>query len=484
MEIIVQPVILSGGAGTRLWPFSREAFPKQFLSLSEDNTLLQQTLLRTHSLEAEGIKAVTNNALIVCNESHRFLVAEQLRQIDQQAKSIIIEPEGRNTAPALTLAAHVAIEGGVDPILVVMPSDHLIQNQKVFRDRVIHAAKLAQDQYVVTFGIVPDKPETGFGYIRKGDQLGDQACILNAFVEKPNAETAKAYLQSGDYLWNSGIFVMRASLWLEQIGKHRPDLAECCKQAVHQGKQDSDFFRVNRDVFIQCPADSIDYAVMEKITGNLGSVKAVVLSLDAGWTDLGSWSALSEVMQQDSAGNVTQGDVFTSDTNNSMLCSQNRFLAAIGVYDMVVVETADAVLVAHKDKVQDIKLVTEYLKNTDRSEHIFHTKVHRPWGNYESIDSGSRYQVKRLTVNSGASLSLQLHHRRAEHWIVVSGTAKVTRGDETFLLRENESTYIPLGVKHRLENTGTDPLEIIEVQSGSYLGEDDIVRFEDQYNRD
>lgn len=483
MEIIIQPVILSGGSGSRLWPFSREAYPKQFLPLFEDQTLLQQTLLRTDALGLQNIRVETSDPVVVCNESHRFLVAEQLRQIDRQASAIVLEPEGRNTAPALTLAACLALRDGHDPVLVAMPSDHSIRDQQAFKEAVVNAAVLAQDGFLVTFGIVPDRPETGFGYIRKGSRVGECGFLLDRFVEKPDVETAIGYVDSGEYFWNSGIFLMRASVWWEAIRNHRSDIAECCEQSVIGGQRDSDFFRVAADKFLESPNDSIDYAVMEKISAHTGKREAAVLPLDAGWSDLGSWSALGELMKKDDAGNVYQGDVFAKDTRNSLLCSQNRFLAAIGVNDVVVVETPDAVLVVHKDNAQDVKLVTEYLKEADRSEHIFHSKVHRPWGNYESIDHGSRYQVKRLTVNPGASLSSQMHHHRAEHWIVVSGTAKVTRGEKTFLLGENESTYIPLGVKHRLENPGTIMLEIIEVQSGSYLGEDDIVRFEDIYNR-
>jgi len=365
----------------------------------------------------------------------------------------------------------------------VMPSDHHIEHVAAFQQRVLDAVELASDGTVVTFGIVPDKPETGYGYIRKGKELGNQVFELDSFVEKPDAMTAAGYLSSGEYLWNSGLFVLRASVWLEQIRKYREDIASACAIALETAARDGDFVRVDKARFGACPSDSIDYAVMEKLSGQRGGVRSVVLSLDVGWSDLGSWSALSEVRPQDSDGNVTVGDVFTKDSHNSLLYSQSRFLAAVGVEDLVVIETTDAVLVAHKDKAQDVKAITEHLKKSSRHEHVFHAKVHRPWGDYEGIDHGSRYQVKRLTVKPGATLSLQMHHHRAEHWIVVKGTARVTRGEESFLLGENESTFIPLGVHHRLENPGVIPLEIIEVQSGSYMGEDDIVRFEDKYNR-
>jgi len=479
MEISLQPVILSGGSGTRLWPYSRETYPKQFLPLAGERTLLQQTVLRTNEVGDEQTRIFTLAPIVVCNESHRFLVAEQLRQIEAGGGPIILEPFGRNTAPALTLAAHLAMNDGSDPVLVVMPSDHLIQDEAAFRRVLTHAVELAQQGSVATFGIVPDRPETGFGYIRKGEAIDESASVLDAFVEKPDLEQAKAYLDSGEYLWNSGIFVMRASVWLDEIAKHQPDIAEACEQAVKRGHRDADFFRVHSEDFDRCPGDSIDYAVMEKLSGQSGDVKAVVLPLDAGWSDLGSWPALQETREQDEHGNVIQGDVFAQETTNSLLYSQDRFLAVIGVDHLIVIETPDAVLVAHKDKAQEIKSITEHLKQSGRSEHMFHSKVHRPWGDFESIDHGARYQVQRLTVKPGATLTMQMHHHRAEHWIVVSGTARITRGDETFLLGENESTFIPLGMKHQLENPGSIPLEIIEVQSGSYLGEDDIIRFED-----
>lgn len=486
MTIDIQPVILSGGSGTRLWPFSREAFPKQFLSFVGDRTLLQDTIARVAGLDEEdsGLGFRVAPPLVICNELHRFLVAEQLRQIGFDEAPILLEPIGRNTAPAVTLAALEATRNTeADPVLVIMPSDHHIEDVGAFRGRLAEAVELAAKGRLVTFGIVPDRPETGYGYIKKGPSVTEHAFVLSRFVEKPDIQTAVGYLNSGEYLWNSGLFVMRASVWLNNIERHRSDIAQHCRDAFSLARREADFIRVDRAVFQACPSDSIDYAVMERLTSTAGESTALVLSLNVGWSDLGSWSAVSDLKAQDANGNVTHGDVFAKDTHNSLLYSQGRFLATLGVDNLVVVETTDAVLVAHKDKAQDIKAVTEHLKNAARQEHIFHTKVHRPWGNYESIDHGTRYQVKRLNLKPGATLSLQLHHHRAEHWIVVKGTARVTRGEETFLITENESTYIPVGVRHRLENPGAIALEIIEVQSGSYLGEDDIVRFEDKYSR-
>ncbi len=483
MKISIQPVILSGGSGTRLWPYSREAYPKQFLSFTGDQTLFQDTVSRVEDIGGDPVKLEMKSPVVVCNELHRFLVGEQLRQLGFDEFAIILEPMGRNTAPALTLAAMQASVGGDDPVLVVMPSDHHIEDVAGFRQRLLAAIFKAAEGGVVTFGIVPTKPETGYGYIRKGEALGDESFLLDGFVEKPDALTATAYLASGQYLWNSGLFVLRASVWLEQIRQYRPDIAQACQDAFTQAKGDGNFVRIDKARFAACPSDSIDYAVMEKLAKGPGGVKSVVFSLDVGWSDLGSWSAFSEIRPQDDNGNVAVGDVFVKDASNSLLYAQNRFLAAVGVSDLIVIETTDAVLVVHKDRAQEVKAITDHLKCSLRQEHVFHAKVHRPWGNYEGIDHGERYQVKRLTVKPGATLSKQLHHHRAEHWTVVHGTAKVTRGEETFLLCENESTFIPVGVQHRLENPGVIPLEIIEVQSGSYLGEDDIIRFEDQYNR-
>lgn len=475
----LQPVILSGGSGTRLWPLSRQAYPKQFLALAEDLSLLQATASRLEDLDCELLAP-----LVVCNEAHRFLVAEQLREIDHDAAAIILEPAGRNTAPALTLAALAAVKDGADPVLIAMPADHVIGDAETFRETVAAGLQLAEQGRVVTFGIVPDAPETGFGYIRRGEPVpGGAGYVLDSFVEKPDLAAAASYQQSGEYYWNSGIFMLKASRWLGLVGHYQPDMLAACEAAMAHGAHDLDFCRVGHDDFVACPADSIDYAVMEPLA-EAGDGQAVVLPLDAQWSDIGAWSALWAVRDQDAAGNAVQGDVFIHESSGNLLHADHRMVAAIGVNDLVVVETADAVLVAHKDRAQDVKQVTEHLKNSARQEHVFHTRVHRPWGSFEGIDEGDRFQVKRLSVNPGASLSLQMHHHRAEHWIVVRGTARVTRDDEVFLLAENESTYIPLGARHRLENPGSLPLEIIEVQSGSYLGEDDIVRFDDVYQRD
>ncbi len=484
MNIAIQAVVLSGGAGTRLWPFSREAYPKQFLSFTGGETLFQDTLARVVGLKGENNTFGILPPLVVCNEMHRFLVAEQLRKMGLENGSILLEPIGRNTAPALTLAALGAVEEGANPVLLVLPSDHFVAEVAGFQARLAEAIELAATGSIVTFGIVPNKPETGFGYIHRGASFGENAFILGGFREKPDEATAQEYLASGEYFWNSGIFILEAKTWLGEIGRHRPDILETCTEAWRSSKRDGDFIRVDKALFSRCPSDSIDYAVMEKLAGGTpDSPRGIVLPLDVGWSDLGSWPALTSVRPTDGDGNVMIGDVFTKDTRNSVLYSQSRFLAAVGITDVVVIETTDAVLVAHKDRAQDVKAITDHLRKTERSEHVFHAKVHRPWGDYEAIGNGSRYQVKRLIITPGSSLSLQLLHHRAEHWIVVKGTARVTRGDETFLLTENESTYIPLGIKHRLENPGAIPLEIIEVQSGSYLGENDIVRFEDRYNR-
>ncbi|NJD07909.1 MAG: mannose-1-phosphate guanylyltransferase/mannose-6-phosphate isomerase, partial [Methylococcaceae bacterium] len=462
---LIQPVILSGGSGTRLWPYSREAYPKQFLCFAGETSLFQDTAARIAGLaEMAGGEFGVVQPMVVCNESHRFLVAEQLRQLGYERSTILLEPVGRNTAPALTVAALQAMADTVDPVLAIMPSDHHIEDVASFRSRLLEAVREAAAGAVVTFGIVADKPETGYGYLSKGAELKPGVFVLDRFVEKPDAPTAEAYVASGDYLWNSGIFVLRASVWLEQIRRYRADIAAACEQALAGSKRDGDFLRVDKKAFTGCPSDSIDYAVMEPLTRESGGLSAEVLPLNVGWSDLGSWSALSEVRPCDDQGNVLVGDVYRKDTGNSLLYAQSRFLAAIGVKDLVVIETKDAVLVAHKDKAQDVKAITDYLRQSARPEHIYHTKVHRPWGDFEGIDHGERYQVKRLTVKPGARLSLQRHHHRAEHWIVVKGTAKVTRGDDVLLLTENESTYIPLGVDHRLENPGVIPLEIIEVQ--------------------
>ncbi len=463
----LQPVLLSGGSGTRLWPLSREAYPKQFLPLAGDDTMVQETWLRVAPLSARA-------PIVVANEEHRFLVAEQLRQIGAPAPAIVLEPVGRNTAPAIAAAALQAMAGGEDPLLLVLPSDHVVRDAAGFRRAVQEASAAAQAGALVTFGVVPSAPETGFGYIQSTATQG--LGKVQRFVEKPDAATAQGYLAAGGYYWNSGMFLFRASRYLEELERHRADIVAAVRKAFEAARRDGDFIRLDREAFAACPSDSIDYAVMEK-TGD-----AMVLPVDIGWSDVGSWSALWDVAERDADGNAHHGDVIAIDSRNSYAYAQ-RLVALVGVDDMVVVETDDAVLVARKDRVQEVKQVVARLKDGQRSQAVLHRKVYRPWGAYDSIDMGERFQVKRITVKPGAALSLQMHHHRAEHWIVVSGTAKVVRGEETLLLSENQSTYIPLGVTHRLENPGKVPLELIEVQSGSYLGEDDIVRFEDVYGR-
>lgn len=474
----IQPVILSGGSGTRLWPLSREHYPKQLLSLCGDLTMLQDTVIRL-----DGV-AQLQDPILVCNEQHRFLVAEQLRQLGRQAARVILESVGRNTAPALTLAALWATQNNEDPILIAMPADHVIRDSTAFHDAIKGAQNLAEKGYMITFGVIPTAAETGYGYIKKGTPIDSEEHIfaVSAFVEKPDLATAEQYLASRQYFWNSGIFMFRASIWLEQIALHRPDIAQACQQAFDQSKDEKDFLRPNANLFIACPSDSIDYAVMEKAAGIKGSRVAVV-PFSAGWSDLGAWTALYDINEGDLNGNVLRGDVLAHDTRNSLLFSAHRLVASVGLEDIIVIETADAVLVMHKDHAQNVKQIVQRLKEQKRDEHLTHRKVSRPWGTYEGLDSGDRFQVKRIIVNPGATLSLQMHHHRAEHWIVVRGTAKVTCGEKVFLLAENQSTYIPLGIQHRLENPGRLPLEMIEVQSGSYLGEDDIVRFEDVYGR-
>lgn len=469
----IVPVILSGGSGTRLWPLSREHYPKQLLAFVGEQTMLQETARRLEGLSGQL------PAVVVCNEEHRFLVAEQLREVGHLPQSILLEPFGRNTAAALTLAALAIAERTPDSIMLAMPADHVIRDLDSFHDAVKAGQGEALAGKLVTFGIVPTIPETGYGYIRKGARLvSGNAYQVDRFVEKPDVMTARGYVASGDYLWNSGIFMMTAVRWLEELQQFRPDIAAACLDAWREGRRDMDFFRVGKDAFGRCPSESIDYAVMEK-TNN-----AVVIPLDAGWSDIGAWSSLWEASARDHDGNVLRGDVAAINSQDTLLISKHRFVAAVGLRDVIVIETADAVLVANKEQAQDVKTVVNFLKNAKRSEHITHRKVYRPWGCYEGVDIGETFQVKRITVNPGAALSLQMHYKRAEHWIVVKGTAKVTRGDDVFTLIANQSTYIPIGTKHRLENPDTVPLEMIEVQSGSYLGEDDIVRFEDKYNRD
>ena len=469
------PVILSGGSGTRLWPLSRQLFPKQLLPLVNDKTMLQDTVARV-----QGMPNVVKDVVVVCNEEHRFLVAEQLRAIGINHATILLEPEGRNTAPALTLAA---LSLKPEDVMLVMPADHVIQNIDAFQAAINQAANLAAQGNVVTFGIVADRAETGYGYIQRGDKLADSEIYQIArFVEKPDQKTAQSYVSSGEYYWNSGMFILQAGVWLNQLEKFNPAIVETCRKAIKNGSDDQDFFRVDKAAFLSSPSDSIDYAVMEKLTTD-SDVPTAVVPLQAQWSDVGAFAALWEIGNKDQDGNVIKGDVKTIASRDSMLLSQGRLIAGVGLTDTVVVETADAILVANRDHVQDVKQIVDWLKQQKREEHLIHRRVYRPWGSYESIDVGQRHQVKRITVNPGAALSLQMHHHRAEHWVVVHGTARVTRGEETFIVSENESTYIPIGTKHRLENPGAIPLEMIEVQSGSYLGEDDIVRFEDQYGR-
>ncbi|WP_265941740.1 mannose-1-phosphate guanylyltransferase/mannose-6-phosphate isomerase [Dechloromonas sp. A34] len=475
----ILPVVLSGGSGTRLWPLSREKYPKQLLPLVGEQSMLQATVARLDGIAGLG------EPLLVCNEDHRFVVAEQMRLLGKQGKTLL-EPFGRNTAPALTLAALWAQQQDDDCVLVVMPADHVILDGAVFRDTVVKAVALAETGLAVTFGITPDCPETGYGYIKQGVPLADGsgAFKLARFVEKPNREVAQAYLDSGDFLWNSGLFVMRASTWLNALQLCRPDILDACRAALRGGGEDGEFVRVDRVMFEKCPSDSIDYAVMERLTtGQAGLPESAVIPLSAGWSDVGAWDALWKVLPKSEAGNASRGDVLLEGCHNTLAISEGRLVACVGVSNLVVVETDDAVLVAHHDATQDVKKIVDRLKADKRSLAQWHRKVYRPWGWYDGVDSGERFQVKRIGVKPGASLSLQMHHHRAEHWIVVSGTARVTKGDEVFLVTENQSTYIPLGVKHRLENPGIVPLEMIEVQSGSYLGEDDIVRFEDTYGR-
>lgn len=470
---MILPVIMAGGSGSRLWPLSRELYPKQFLSVSGEQTLLQQTVSR--------LKGLLHQApLIICNEEHRFIAAEQLRVENHAHSGIILEPVGRNTAPAIALAALHAMahdEDNADPVLLVLAADHVIADEAVFQTSVKHALALAEQDLLVTFGIVPDHPETGYGYIQAGQAL-EQAFHVDHFVEKPDMATAEQYIAAGNYFWNSGMFLFRAKRYLEELEKFRPDILTACRAAIDTRSEDLEFIRVDNEAFGACPDDSIDYAVMEK-TDN-----AVMVPMDAGWNDIGSWSALWDISNKDENNNVIKGDVLSVDSRDNYLLADDKLIATVGVNNLVVVETKDAILVAHRDKVQQVKQIVQQLKNAHRSEFKIHREVYRPWGKYDCIDCGLRDQVKRITVNPGEKLSIQMHHHRAEHWIVVSGTAKVTNGDKTFLVTEDESTYIPLGTIHALENPGKIALEMIEVQTGSYLGEDDIVRFEDRYGRE
>jgi mannose-1-phosphate guanylyltransferase/mannose-6-phosphate isomerase len=470
---MLYPVILSGGSGTRLWPLSRAALPKQFLPLVSEHTLFQETLLRLKDFPDMAAP------LVVCNNEHRFLAAEQLHAIHAVPLLQILEPIGRNTAPAVAIAAFAVQEKDAQSVLLVLPADHLIQDISGFHNAICSALALAQQDKLVTFGITPNEPATGFGYIERGTVLenNDHTFSVARFVEKPDLDTAQQFLASGDFFWNSGMFVFKAEVYLKELQRHRPDIYQAAQMAWQHSAHDLDFCRLDEKDFAACPSESIDYAVMEHTQA------AAMVTVDIGWSDIGSWSSLADVSPQDTQGNARRGDVYIAETANSYVRAESRMVAAIGVRDLVIVETADAVLVMHKDFAQDVKHTVEYLKQAERTEHLVHRRVYRPWGYYEGIDVGERFQAKRIMVKPGSKLSLQMHHHRAEHWVVVSGNAKVTRADEVLLLHEDQSTYIPIGVKHRLENVGKTPLYLIEVQSGSYLGEDDIVRFEDDYKR-
>ncbi|HEC5276932.1 TPA: mannose-1-phosphate guanylyltransferase/mannose-6-phosphate isomerase [Enterobacter cloacae] len=457
------PVVMAGGSGTRLWPLSRTLYPKQFLSLNTNLTMLQETLRRLHGVEHWP-------ALIICNEAHRFIVAEQLRKEEIKHSGIMLEPVGRNTAPAVTLAALKACADGDDPILLVLAADHEIQDEATFIKALEKAELFARQNKLVTFGIVPTSPETGYGYIHTGAKIAGGGYEVAEFVEKPKKNIAEMYLSSGDYLWNSGIFMFKASVFLKELQKYRPDILDVCKNTLQNSHVDLDFIRLDQVVFNDCPEDSIDYAVMEK------TKDAVVIPLDAKWSDVGSWSALWEISSKDKEGNAVRGDVLIEESSNNYLYSQHRLIGAVGIKDLVVVETKDAILVAHKEKVQQVKNIVAQLKSKNRSEYIQHREIFRPWGSHDTIAEGSRFQVKHVIVLPGQITAKQIHFHRTEHWVVVSGTAKVHLENETYLIAENESTFIPVGVPHAIENPGKIPLEIIEVRSGAYLGEDDVVR--------
>ncbi len=467
---IMYPVILSGGSGTRLWPLSRSLYPKQFLALHTDNTLFQETLLRLETLDL-------HDPIVMCNEEHRFIVAENMRTLGKEAHAIFLEPVGRNTAPAIAVAALEALKEDNDAILLIMPADHVIENTKAFAKGVKSAKNLAQKGHIVTFGIKPTSPHTGYGYIETGDSLSSDAFQLAGFKEKPDAKTAEAFLKQGRYLWNSGMFCFKARTYLEELEKQHQSIVACAKAALEGAKNDLDFIRLSAEPFEKCIDISIDYAVMEHTD------HGVVVSLDAGWSDIGSWNSLWEVCDKNKDNNVLKGDVIAQNTQNCFIHGENKLVCTLGLDQMIIVDTKDALLVAHKDHVQDIKAIVAKLKKSDRKEVLHHRTVYRPWGHYNSIDFGERDQVKRISVKPGAKLSLQKHFHRSEHWIVVKGTASVTRGEETLMVSENESVYLPVGTVHALENPGKIPLELIEVQTGSYLGEDDIVRLEDLYGR-
>ncbi|HED3054311.1 mannose-1-phosphate guanylyltransferase/mannose-6-phosphate isomerase [Raoultella ornithinolytica] len=467
------PVIMAGGTGSRLWPMSRELYPKQFLRLYGQNSMLQETITRLSGLD-------THEPMVICNEEHRFLVAEQLRQLDKLSHNIILEPVGRNTAPAIALAALQATKNGDDPLLLVLAADHIINNVQVFHDAVRIAQKYADIGHLVTFGIVPDSPETGYGYIQRGDVLDDtqQAPYKVArFVEKPDRTHAEAYLSSGEYYWNSGMFMFRAKKYLSELAKFRPDILEACKESVSSADDGNDFISIPHDIFCACPDESVDYAVMEK------TADAVVVGLDADWNDVGSWSALWDVSPKDHHGNVLTGDSWVHNSQNCYINSDGQLVAAIGVENLVIISTKDAVLVMDKERAQDVKKIVEHLKQNKRSEYKRHREIYRPWGRSDVIVQTSRFNVNRITVKPGGAFSMQMHHHRAEHWVILSGTGQITVNGKQFLLTENQSTFIPIGAEHCLENPGKIPLEILEIQSGTYLGEDDIIRIKDQYGR-
>jgi mannose-1-phosphate guanylyltransferase/mannose-6-phosphate isomerase len=470
---MIFPVVLSGGSGSRLWPLSRTMLPKQFLPLVSSKTMLQETLLRLTGI------AGLRDPVIVCSDDHRFLAAEQLREIKVKASAQILEPVGRNTAPAVAVAALSILENDPDGTMLVLPADHLIRNVAHFQNVIATAVATAATGRLVTFGIVGREPETGYGYIERGTPLDKGTACYNVarFVEKPDEARAKEFIASGRFYWNSGMFVFTAARYLEELGKYRKDILDAAQAAWKASARDLDFVRLDKAAFVASPSESIDYAVMEK------TKDAVVVEADIGWSDIGSWTALWQAGTPDKDGNVTVGDTHTDDVQNCYVRAEHRLVAAVGVKDLMIVETSDAVLVTHKDRSQDVKKIVDTLKAKQRDEYLVHKRVYRPWGYYEGLDAGERFQVKRIMVKPGSKLSLQMHHHRAEHWIVVSGTARVVRGDDSLLLSENQSTYIPLGARHRLENVGKVPLHLIEVQSGSYLGEDDIVRIEDDYKR-